>query len=99
MDDDRNAPASKADLAALETRIKADIAQIRTDLAEREDRLTEAMRDGQTEVLKAFYGFVETIQARFKAQDDTEAGIKSRLTLVEGRLIEIEKKLNMPPAA
>ena len=63
MDDDRNAPAAKAHLAALETRIKADIAQIRADLAEREDRLTEAMRDGQTELLKAFYGFVETIQA------------------------------------
>jgi hypothetical protein len=92
MDDDRNAPASKADLAALEIRIKA-------DLAEREDRLTEAMRDGQTEILKAFYGFTETVQTRFKAQDDTEAGLKKRLTLVEGRLIEIEKKLNMPPAA
>src|SRR5450759_4085986 len=81
MDDDRNAPASKGDLAEqgalfkedlaeLETRItarfKADLAEQGTrftaDLAEREtrmvDRLTEVMRDAQTETLKAFYGFV-----------------------------------------
>src|SRR5271157_746998 len=55
MDDDRNAPATKADLAELETRIT--------------DRLTEVMRDVQTELLKSFYGFMETVQTRFKAQD------------------------------
>jgi hypothetical protein len=49
MDDDRNAPATKADLAELE------------------DRLTEVMRDMQTELLKSFYGFMETIRTRFAA--------------------------------
>jgi hypothetical protein len=57
------------------------------------------MRDVQTEMLGAFYGFMETIQARFKEQDDTEAGLKKRLTILEGRLLEVEKRLNMPPAA
>jgi hypothetical protein len=85
MDDDRNAPASKADLAELETRIT--------------EALTEVVRDGQTEILKAFYGFTETVQTRFKAQDDTEAGLKKRLTVLEERLLEVEKRLNMPPAA
>ena len=85
MDDDRNAPATKADLAELETRIT--------------DRLTEVMRDVQTELLKSFYGFMETVQTRFKAQDDTEAGLKKRLTIVEERLLEVEKRLNTPPAA
>ena len=85
MDDDRNAPASKADLAELETRIV--------------DQLTEVMRDVQTELLKSFYGFMETVQARFKAQDDAEAGLKRRLTVLEERLLEVEKRLNMPPAA
>jgi hypothetical protein len=103
MDDDRNAPASKADLVELETRIQGDLAEIKADLAELETRLTETLtevvRDGQTEILKAFYGFTETVQTRFKAQDDTEAGLKKRLTVVEERLLEVEKRLNMPPAA
>ena len=100
MDDDRNAPATKADLAEMETRLTAGF---RADLAEREtrmvDQLTEAIRDTQTETLKAFYGFVETVQTRFKAQDDTEAGLKKRLTVLEERVLEVEKKLIMPPAA
>jgi hypothetical protein len=70
MDDDRNAPATKADLAELETRMKA---LFKADLAEQETRitenLTEVIRDAQTGTLKAFYGF------------------------------EVEKRLNMPPAA
>ena len=92
MDDDRNAPATKADLAKLKADFKA-------DLAELEDRLTEVMRDVQTEMLRAFYGFMETVQTRFKAQDDAEAGLKKRLGILEERLLEVEKRLNMPPAA
>jgi hypothetical protein len=85
MNDDRNAPATKGDIAELETRLT--------------ETLTEVMRDGQTETLKAFYGFVESVQTRFKAQDDTEAGLKKRLTVLEERVLEVEKKLLMPPAA
>ena len=85
MNDDRNAPATKGDIAELETRLT--------------ETLTEVMRDGQTETLKAFYGFVESVQTRFRAQDDTEAGLKRRLTVVEERLLELEKRLKMPPAA
>jgi hypothetical protein len=100
MNDDRNAPATKGDLAELETRLtarsKADLAELETRLTE---ALTEVMRDGQTETLKAFYGFVESVQTRFRAQDDTEAGLKKRLTVLEERVLEVEKKLLMPPAA
>ena len=100
MDDDRNASATKGDLAELETRI---LTRMESALDERETRLTETLteviRDTQTETLKAFYGFVESVQTRFKAQDDTEAGLKKRLTVVEERLLEVEKRLNMPPAA
>ena len=92
MDDDRNAPATKADLAELRGEFKADLAAL-------EDRLTEVMRDVQTEMLRAFYGFMETVQTRFKAQDDAEAGLKKRLGILEERLLEVEKRLNMPPAA
>jgi predicted phage-related endonuclease len=99
MDDDRNTPATKADLAEVKAELKADLAELKADLAEREDRLTEVMRDVQTELLKSFYGFMETIQIRFKEQDDMEAGLKRRLTVLEGRLLEVEKRLNMPPAA
>jgi hypothetical protein len=69
------------------------------DLVALKDELVEAFRDGQTEILTAFYGFTETIQNRFKEQDQTEASLKRRLTTLESRLLEIEKRLNLPPAA
>ena len=69
------------------------------DLVALKDELVEAFRDGQTEILTAFYGFTETIQNRFKEQDQTEASLKRRMTTLESRLLEIEKRLNLPPAA
>ena len=87
------------DLTSLETRIKGDITALEDRVQDRFDQLTETMRDGQTEILRAFHGFTQTVQTRFLAADDTEAGIKKRLTVVEERLLEIEKKLNLPPAA
>jgi hypothetical protein len=102
MENDRNAPATKGDLADLRAEIKSDMggleARIKSDMGELEARITETMRDIQTELLKAFYGFTESVQSRFKAQDDTEAGLKHRLTVLETRILEVERRLNTPPA-
>jgi hypothetical protein len=67
------------------------------DLADLKDELVEAVRDIQTETLKAFYGFTQTIQDRFKESDDSEAAIKRRITTLESRILEVEKRLNLPP--
>jgi len=50
MVDDRNSPATKGDLTDLRIELKS-------ELANQKDELIEAIRDSQTEVLKAFYGF------------------------------------------
>jgi hypothetical protein len=80
--DNGHEPATKADLAALEQRLT--------------DAFTEAIRDSETHLLKAFYGFTESVQARFKAADDEEANFKKRLTVIEERLLEVEKRINFP---
>jgi hypothetical protein len=36
---------------------KHDLAEVRTEMKAMEDRLIEAFRDSQTELLKAFYSF------------------------------------------
>jgi hypothetical protein len=40
--------------------------------------------------------FIQSIRERFKAEDDMEAGLKKRLTLVEERLSDLERKVNFP---
>jgi hypothetical protein len=72
---------------------------VKGEVSELETPLTEQMRDMQTKLLKAFHRFTESVQSRFKAQDDTESGLKHRLTILETRILEVERRLKMPPAA
>jgi hypothetical protein len=58
MNDDRSHPATKGDLLDLEERIDKKFDGKLQDL---KDELIEAIRDNQTEVLKAFYGFSQTV--------------------------------------
>ena len=61
--------------------------------------LEEGYRDTQTEVLKAVYSMGERLQLRGDGQEAILAGIQKRQALVEARLLEIEKRLHLPPAA
>ena len=62
-----------------------------------EDRVIEAMRDGQTEILTAFYGYTQTTDAKLREGEPSDIGLRQRLTAVESRILEVEKRLNMPP--
>jgi hypothetical protein len=102
MDDDRSQPATKGDFLDLKQEFKGDLLELGQkfsgQLSGLKDELVEAIRDGQTEVLRAFYGFSQTVLDRFKEQDQTEAGLKRRMATIESRIFEIEKRLNMPPS-
>jgi hypothetical protein len=54
--DNGSQPATKQDIAEVRT----EIAEVRTEMKAMEDRLIEAFRDSQTELLKAFYSFTES---------------------------------------
>lgn len=69
------------------------------DVLDLKDQLVESFRDGQTELLTAFYGFTQTVQVRFTEADANESLLKRRMTILEKRLLEVEKRLNLPPAA
>jgi predicted metal-dependent phosphoesterase TrpH len=115
--DDRNAPATKGDIADSEQRIrtasKADIADsekrlietIRTatkaDIADSEqrlqERLVETMRDIETKLLHAFYGYAKTNDARVFEVEANESILRTRLATLESRIMEVERRLNTPP--
>ena len=85
MDDDRNAPATKADHVEWGTRTI--------------ESLTKVIRDSQAEILNAFSVCVEAVHTQITQRDHTYAGIGESLTVLEERVLEVEKKLLMPPAA
>jgi uncharacterized protein YicC (UPF0701 family) len=108
MEDNRNAQATKGDLEDLRQATKGDLeelrqeikqegSQLRTDMQHQYDDLKETMRDVQTEILKAFYGYTQTTDAKLNEGEVADAAIRQRVTILESRLLEVEKRLNMPP--
>ena len=63
------------------------------------DRFTEAIRDSETRLLQAFYGYAETNNRRFQQSDATTAILLARVTTLENRVFECEKRLNIPPGS
>jgi hypothetical protein len=76
----------------------------RKDLAEMEGRISEQMRDMQTELLKAFLPWQDQVRVQFRELEantgNSVVAMKERMGILERRLAEIEKKLLLnPPTA
>jgi hypothetical protein len=78
---------------------KQDIEQLRSEFQHGFDDLKESLRDGQTELLKAFYSFAQSTDTKLKEGEVGDFMLRQRLTAAESRITEIEKRLNLPPAA
>ena len=65
------------------------------------DHLIEAMRDMQTEVLRAFESFAAGQQIRLRKLEadhsNLDAATSGRLAVLEQRLLQIEKRLLLEP--
>jgi hypothetical protein len=100
-------PATKADVETLRADFKVEMGAFeeriegRVDTLEQRvtDRFTEALRETETKLLQAFYGYAETNNKRSVQGEAATAMAVSRLTTLESRVLELEKRLNMPPAA
>jgi chromosome segregation ATPase len=72
---------------------------LRSETSHSHNEIMEAFRDGQTELLKAFYNYSQTSDERMGLAENETASFKKRLAILESRVKEVEKRLNMPPAA
>ncbi|MCS6951917.1 MAG: hypothetical protein RMK57_02450 [Bryobacterales bacterium] len=92
-------PATKQDLLNLEQRIEARFADFEQRLDSRFAEIRELVTDTETKLLKAFYSFVESNQKRPEGIERDQANLHERLSILERRVTEVERRLNMPPAA
>jgi hypothetical protein len=89
---DGNEPASRQDVDRL-------VEQLRSEVQHGFDDFKETLRDVQAELLKAFYAFAQSTDAKLKESEIADMLLRQRLTAVEFRLTEVEKRLNLPPQA
>jgi hypothetical protein len=59
--------------------------------------IMEALRDIETKLLNAFYGYAKSNDKRVLETEGNEAVLRSRLATLETRLTDVEHRLNMPP--
>ena len=59
-----------------------------------EERLIEAFRDAQTELLKVFYSFAECNRQRVTRLEGNQAALITRIGILEDRTLELERKVN-----
>ena len=106
-----NEPATKQDLQLVGDQLRSEFRtmgdqlrsefrtmgdQLRSEFLHGFDDLKEAIRDSQTELLKAFYSFTTSYQERLTQGEVTDAAITKRLGTLEARVTELERKINFP---
>ena len=94
--DNGHEPATRADLAALEQRLGSEMKSLVSDMKTMEERLVEAFRDSQTEVRKAFYSYAESADLKMRDGAASDSNLRERLSVVERRLTDLERKVNFP---
>ena len=97
-----NQPATKQDLRELETALRAEIQGFRQEMQElrqeMQGHVSETVQNVETNLLKAFYHFAETHHQHHGQLDRDSTFLRARMQTLEARILEIEKRLNMPPA-
>ena len=76
---------------------KQDIEMLRSEMQHMFDNLVERMADTETRLLQAFYGFADSINKRVLQREMNDALYLARFGTIESRLLEVEKRLHMPP--
>ena len=77
--DDLNAPATKGDLVLLRgdlDLLRGDLDELRAEMNHQFDDLKETLRDVQTEILKAFYGYTQTTDIKLKEGEQSDIAIR-----------------------
>jgi hypothetical protein len=61
--------------------------------------LADRINDSETRLLKAFYAFADCNNNRIQAIEESDAETRRRLGSIETRLLEVERRLNIPLTA
>ena len=93
MNTDDNAPATKRDLAELRSGFNSDLSALEERLETRiVDRITELMRDIETNMLPAFHGYAKGQTSRLHLLEVADSSFSQRLEALEERVLNLETR-------
>ena len=92
MEDNRSKPSTKADLEDFKI-------EVNTRFESFEHRLEQFLPEMEGRITTSNYRLAKSMQQRIKQGEGNQAAFSARLATLEERLLELEKRLNIPPAA
>jgi len=95
--DDPNAPLTRADLAALSQELTRSVESLTAGISDLERRLEASISTVAEKLLESVFRLAEALQSRVSDLERSDASLKHRLAMLEERITELEKKLNLPP--
>jgi hypothetical protein len=98
MENGNDSPATRRDLQDLRVELNDFKVEVNTRFEAFEHRMDQRLHDMETRILQAFYGYAEATNKRFNQIDGNVAIFINRLGTIESRLLEVEKRLNIPPS-
>ncbi len=96
---DGNEPATKQDIPDLKQGLRTSIEQLRSDMKHNYRDLLKRLDELATRMITAFNSVAESHGERLTDLDSSDAALLNRLSSVESRVMAIEKRLNISPAA
>jgi hypothetical protein len=96
MEIDRNAPAVKGDVEDLRGEVEDFRVEVNTRFQQFEHRMEQLLHDMEGRIITSTYRVAESLQARLTEEERESASLKTRMGIMETRLLEIEKRLNTP---
>jgi hypothetical protein len=64
-----------------------------------EHRMEQLLLDMEARIITSNYRLAESMNQRIRQGEGNQAAFNARLATLEDRLLEVEKRLNIPPAA
>jgi SMC interacting uncharacterized protein involved in chromosome segregation len=91
----------REELTALESRIDGKLEDFKVEVNTRfhsfEHRMEQLLHDMEGRIITSTYRVAESLQARLTEEERESVSLKTRLGIMEARLLELEKRVNMPP--
>ena len=99
--EERKGPATKSDFAAFSEELRQDMMDLKlsvnTRIQDFEQRFEQQLGDVATRLVTTIFQLAEALQSRLTDVERSDANMKHRLAMLEERLTELEKRLNLPP--
>jgi hypothetical protein len=73
-------------------------ADIEDAVEKAKEEIIETLREVETKLLSAFYGYAKTNDTRVLEAESNEAILRSRMAVLEARVRDLEERRNTPPA-